>query len=134
MTNLEVEAFLSIVKTGSITKAAESLFVTQPALSRRIKALESKLGYPLISRRKGVRTIELTDEGRAFVSVAERWKLLWREAMGISELDKNAVLNVASVDSVRTYLMSGAYRLFLQRNQGTNLSVGRFTRTKPTVT
>lgn len=40
MTKLEVEAFLTIIKCGSISVAAEKLFVTQPALSRRIRALE----------------------------------------------------------------------------------------------
>lgn len=126
MTNLEVEAFLSIVKTGSITKAAESLFVTQPALSRRIKALEAELGYSLISRQKGVRKIKLTDEGRAFTAVAERWRLLWQEAKGISGLEKNDILNVASVDSVSTYVMSGLYRSFLLKNHRINLSIRTF--------
>lgn len=126
MTNLEVEAFLSIVKTGSITKAAESLFVTQPALSRRIKALETELGYSLISRRKGVRKIELTDEGRAFTSIAEKWRLLWQETKGISGLEKSDVLNVASMDSVSTYVMSGLYRSFLLKNHGINLSIRTF--------
>lgn len=126
MTNLEVEAFLSIVKTGSITKAAESLFVTQPALSRRIKTLEAELGYSLISRQKGVRRVGLTDEGRAFASVAEKWRLLWQEAKNISGLDKNNILNVASVDSVSTYVMSGLYRSFLRKNQGVNLSLRTF--------
>lgn len=126
VTNLEIEAFLAIAKTGSITKAAESLFVTQPALSRRIKTLETELGYPLIYRRKGVRKIQLTDGGLAFTSVAEKWRLLWQEAKGISMLEKNDVLNVASMDSVSTYVMSGVYRSFLQNYSGTNLSIRTF--------
>lgn len=123
MTNLEIEAFLAVVKTGSITRAADALFVTQPALSRRIKALETELGYPLIERRKGVRRIGLTEEGAAFQIVAEKWRMLWEETRGISELRKNAVLNVASVDSVSTYIMSGVYRAFLTNQAGTNLSI-----------
>ena len=44
MTEREIEAFLTIVRTGSISAAAEVLYVTQPALSRRIRALEQELG------------------------------------------------------------------------------------------
>ena len=44
MTELEIEAFLAIVRTGSISAAAQKLYVTQPALSRRIHALEQELG------------------------------------------------------------------------------------------
>lgn len=123
MTNLEIEAFLSVVKTGSITKAAESLFITQPALSRRIKTLETELGYPLISRKKGVRRVGLTEEGRAFTAVAEKWRLLWQEARDIARLENNEVLNVASVDSVSTYIMAGVFRSFLLDNPGTDLSI-----------
>lgn len=39
MTHLEIEAFFEILKAGSISCAAQNLYVTQPALSRRIKGL-----------------------------------------------------------------------------------------------
>ena len=73
MTKLEVEAFLMIVKTGSISAAAQSLFVTQPALTRRVQALEEEIGYKLFERRRGIRNIELTEAGKAFVGVARHW-------------------------------------------------------------
>ena len=46
MTFLEIEAFLKITETGSFSAAAEALYVTQPALGRRIRAMEEELGYP----------------------------------------------------------------------------------------
>ena len=64
MTEREIEAFLTIVRTGSISAAAEVLYVTQPALSRRIRALEQELGYQLFIRKKGLRNVGLTAEGR----------------------------------------------------------------------
>ena len=48
MTHPEIEAFLLAAKTGTITAAAEQLYVTQPALSRRIRSLAAALGYPLL--------------------------------------------------------------------------------------
>lgn len=44
MTFLEIEAFLNIVQFGSFSAAAEKLYVTQPALGRRIRALKKEPG------------------------------------------------------------------------------------------
>ena len=80
MTKLEIEAFLTIIKCGSISVAADKLFVTQPALSRRIRALEEELGYELFERGRGIRNIKLTDQGEEFVMIAERFLRLYAEA------------------------------------------------------
>ena len=53
----------AVVKSGSMTRAAETLHVTQPAVSHAIAELEEKLGFPLFIR-KG-RSLVLTEEGRA---------------------------------------------------------------------
>jgi len=123
MTHLEIVAFITVIKCGSITKAAETLYVSQPALSRRIKTLENELGYLLFERQKGIRNIELTDAGRMFVPVAEKWNLLWDESLNIRSLDKNAVLNVSSLDSVSTYIMPPVYQVFLQSSPAMNLTI-----------
>jgi DNA-binding transcriptional LysR family regulator len=58
-----LKAFLAITECGSLGLAAESLHVTQPALSRTIRRLESQLGVPLFERRPT--GMELTMFGRA---------------------------------------------------------------------
>lgn len=126
MTQLEIEAFLTVIKYGSITRASESLFVSQPALSRRIKALETELGYGLIVRQKGVRSIELTRAGRAFIPIAEKWQLLWQESQSLRRADSKALFTVASVDSVSMYIMSAVYQAFLQSESETQLAVRTF--------
>lgn len=123
MTHLEIEAFLNIIQYGSITKAAEKLYISQPALSRRIQTLESELGYQLIVRQKGVRSVELTDAGRAFIPIAERWRTLCQESQKIRHLDRNSILNVASVDSVSTYILPPVFHAFLQSAPKTNLTI-----------
>jgi DNA-binding transcriptional LysR family regulator len=57
-----MRSFLTVAEVGAITEAANRLGITQPALSRRIRALEEHLGAQLLNRgRKGV---SLTDVGR----------------------------------------------------------------------
>jgi len=114
MTRLEVEAFLAIIRYGSITAASEKLYVTQPALSRRLRAMEEELGYELIVRNKGVRMICLTDEGKAFIAVAEKFCHLYREAAAISNINQKLVLNLSSVGSVSTYLLPDVLHNFLE--------------------
>ena len=64
MTYGDVEAFLAILRNGSITAAAEALFITQPALSRKLKSLEQELGVRLFEREQGRHYLTLTARGR----------------------------------------------------------------------
>lgn len=123
MTALEIDAFLTVIKTGSITAAAEQLYVTQPALSRRIAALENELGYTLMERNKGIRTIKLTEKGKAFVAIAHKWKMLWSETEGISRLDGNLSLNVTAIGSLLTYVFPSVFQRFLKENDKFSLSI-----------
>lgn len=60
--NLELyRSFFYIAKYGSISKAAEKLFITQPAVSRAIRQLEDELGCALFTRTP--RGVRLTQEG-----------------------------------------------------------------------
>jgi DNA-binding transcriptional LysR family regulator len=45
-----LKTLVEVVRAGSLSRAAETLFVTQPAVSRRIKFLEEQYGYPLLDR------------------------------------------------------------------------------------
>jgi LysR family transcriptional regulator, hypochlorite-specific transcription factor HypT len=64
-----LEDFLAIAEEGGFSRAAERRHVTQPALSRRIRALEQWLGTPLFERR--THTLTLTPAGETFRPVAE---------------------------------------------------------------
>lgn len=63
-------AFLVVYRSRSITKAASILHISQPALSRKIKALEDEMGVPLLNR--GSRYVELTAAGTRVVADAEK--------------------------------------------------------------
>ena len=61
MTITQIECFVEVAKFGNVSRAAESLFITQQAVSGQIKSLEKELGFPLFERKsKGV---ALTKEG-----------------------------------------------------------------------
>jgi len=62
--------FLSIMKLGSFTKAAEELSVTQPTLSHQIRQLEEELGCELLDRTS--RNVRLTNAGEIFSNFARR--------------------------------------------------------------
>ncbi|VVE59866.1 LysR family transcriptional regulator [Pandoraea anapnoica] len=61
-----LRGFVEVVRQQSFTAAAEALFVTQPTVSKMVKALEDELGTPLMLREeRGMgRRLQLTDAGR----------------------------------------------------------------------
>lgn len=65
-----VEAFIAVCDTGSFRDAAQRLHLTQPAISKRIATLETRLGHPLFDR-VGHRIV-LTEAGRSFLPHARR--------------------------------------------------------------
>jgi LysR family transcriptional regulator for metE and metH len=60
----------SLSETGSVSRAAKRLHLTQSALSHQIKALQTYYGLPVIKRRG--QTIELTDAGNLLVQLARK--------------------------------------------------------------
>jgi DNA-binding transcriptional LysR family regulator len=65
----QLKYFLAVVETGSFTKAAERVYVTQPTLSAGIKKLETNLGTRLFDR--SARRVFLTENGTRFVERAK---------------------------------------------------------------
>lgn len=110
MTHSEIQAFLTIVKTGSLSAAAEALFVTQPALTRRIQTLEAELGYTLFYRKKGQKGTVLTEKGQIFISVAHRMEDLWKEAQNIQYAEYTDLLKLSAISSVSTYILPGVFQ------------------------
>jgi len=75
----ELEAFVTVAREGSFSKAAKALYRTQPAVSQIIQRLEQEVGHPLFDRssRRGV----LTDAGRVLLTHAERLLNLKAQAL-----------------------------------------------------
>lgn len=60
-----LQAFLAVAETGSFSRAAERIYLTQPAISKRIAALEQRLEAQLFDRIG--RRVQLTEAGRALL-------------------------------------------------------------------
>lgn len=70
MTLKDLEYFIAIAKEGSITRAAASLYVAQPALSQCLQKIEKETGVDLVVRSSS--GVVLTSEGTCFLEFAER--------------------------------------------------------------
>lgn len=117
-------AFAEVARSGSLTKAARILDLTQPALSERLIALERDLGVDLFVRtHRGVR---LTDAGRALVPHAERAIAAIAEGRRVVDemrRGKGGRLAVGAAPAVSTYVLPGVLRSFNRDHPDVELSV-----------
>lgn len=94
MTITQMECFVEVAKAGNISRAAESLFITQQAVSGQIKTLENEMGFKLFERKsKGV---ALTQEGEILF---EDWEVIVNK-LRIS-IDKAKDYNTGRSDRIR---------------------------------
>jgi DNA-binding transcriptional LysR family regulator len=66
----QLKVFLTVAETLHFGKAAQQLYMSQPALTFQIQSIESAIGIQLLNR--GRRHVELTDAGKGFVKTANR--------------------------------------------------------------
>ncbi len=74
----QLQALVQVARHQSVSRAAEAMHVTQPAVSLHLKLLEEAAGIPL-TRKQG-RNIQMTSAGELLVGYAERILKLWEEA------------------------------------------------------
>jgi DNA-binding transcriptional LysR family regulator len=70
LSSRQLRAVLALAEYRSFVAAASSLKISQPALTRTIKLIETELGVPLFSR--STRQVTVTDAGKEFAALAER--------------------------------------------------------------
>jgi LysR family transcriptional regulator, transcriptional activator of the cysJI operon len=100
----EVETFLAIVRTGSLARAARAVHASQSTVSYRLDCLEKRLGQRLVLRARGVKGVELTDAGRRYLELAERWERLVSEAARIRG-HHHPKLAIGTADAISIYLL-----------------------------
>lgn len=116
MEHSKIEAFVSIVETGSITKAAEKLYISQSTLSDRLAALEGELGTRLIHRGPGNKKLELTEKGVDFLDYAARYLELNKEIEDWKLNRQHSQLKISAPQSVNAYLFRDFYKGYLNKD------------------
>ena len=122
MTHTGIECFLAICRHKTGSAAAEVLYITQPSLSARLKALEQELGFSLFFRCKGSREMVLTPAGQEFYPLAVQYASLMEQMRKLGSAQAST-LRISCFNSLGTYLLPDVYKLFLQSNPTLNLQV-----------
>lgn len=112
----DLYAFRALVEYSNFRLAAESICLSQSALSRRIEKLESALGIKLFDRT--TRRVTLTLYGQTFAERSDQ--LLANVEMVLADIDKVSqdrvgLVTVATVPSAAYYFMPGVIRRFQTR-------------------
>jgi LysR family transcriptional regulator, transcriptional activator of the cysJI operon len=104
--NFRLTVFRKVAEQLSFRKAAEELYLTQPAVSQQIKALEEELGVVLLDRSGS--QVKLTPAGTALLQYAEESGRLLREARhAIANLSgtQSGVLSLGASTTIAQYVL-----------------------------
>lgn len=97
----QLRYFIAVADTLSFSRAAESVYLSQSALSRQIMDLEREVGLPLL--RRSTRQVELTDAGRALQKSAKelisRWEKMLPEVRNQVAEEQQALSLTIGVDA-----------------------------------
>ncbi|MBL8228296.1 MAG: LysR family transcriptional regulator [Bryobacterales bacterium] len=122
----QLHTFLEIVRLKSFSKAAQSCFRTQPAISAQVRQLEQEVNAPLFDR-LGTR-IALTAAGKIFAEYAEQILDLRRRAQdSINELERTprGELVIAANESTCIYVLPEVFSDYRQQFPNVQLHVDR---------
>jgi len=122
--NFRLKVFRAVAEHLSFRKAAEHLFLTQPAVTLQIKALEEDLGLRLFDR-SGNR-VSLTQHGSLLVSYAKKIAVLASEAereLGTDEANFAGELSLGVSTTIAQYVLPRLLGAFLDENPRVQFSL-----------
>jgi DNA-binding transcriptional LysR family regulator len=127
MTLRQLEYLVAVIDEGSLGRAAQRLYVSQPTLSQQIRALEAELGGPLLERlARGVRPTAageaLLPAARAAIAAAERARRSARMVLGLEAGE----LEIATVGTVAYGLLPLLLRRWRSRHRGVTVRMNEF--------
>lgn len=111
-----LKAFAETVRCESITKAAQNLHLTQPALSQQLRNLERELGHEILIRSN--RGVDLTEAGKVLYSYAQSFIVLKDNLchdLAVLENRMNEELSIGTCIPVGQYALPCALYLFKQK-------------------
>ncbi|CFM37801.1 LysR family regulatory protein [Bordetella pertussis] len=115
----QIEAFLAVVDLGTVTRAAETMYVTQSAVSRLISRLEREVGFTLFDRRQGL--MAPTAEAKALHAEAMRSYIGLKEiqfaAQRIAQIG-SGMLKVCVMSSLQQGALPRLVTEFMRKHPG----------------
>jgi DNA-binding transcriptional LysR family regulator len=127
----QLRAFCYAVKFGTLTRAAEALFLSQPSVSLQLGALESELGCSLIERRR--RRVTLTSEGQILYEIArplvEGLEGIDEQFFALTRSGGRSTLDIACGNSTIQYLLPDMVASFRGRHDDVHLNLHNVTGT-----
>lgn len=124
MDDFRLKVFVAAARTLSFTRAAAQLCISQPAVSKHIRELESRYNVPLFTRR-GSR-LELTDAGATLLVAAERLADDYRRLeyeMGLCTSRVEGELRLGASTTVAQYVLPSVLAHFTARFPGVRVSL-----------
>jgi LysR family transcriptional regulator, low CO2-responsive transcriptional regulator len=124
VTLTQLQAFLAVVRRGSVTAAAEELVVTQPSVSAAVSALEREVGVQLTER--AGRTLRPTPAGAAYASYAsDVLGLLNQGARAAREaaMGDGRTLRISAVTTAGEFLAPQLIQAFREHRPGLEVSL-----------
>lgn len=124
VTLTQLVAFLTVVRRGSVTAAAEELVVTQPSVSAAVSALERELGVRLTER--AGRTVRPTAAGAAYAPYASDVLGLLEQGVRVAreaETAQTHTLRISAVTTAGEYLVPQLIQAFRERRPDLDISL-----------
>ena len=125
MMNLyQLQSFVTVISEGSMTAAADKLFLTQPAISQQIKNLEDDLGVELLVR--GVRQIRPTLQGEVLFDYAKKVLQLSQQAeIAVKTMgaELKGQIRVGTLNSLGVQLISPIVSRLLKYNPKLSIKI-----------
>lgn len=118
-----LDVFVITASKPNFSKSAKAMSVTQSTLSRQIRLLETELSYPLFLRKKGTRTIELTPQGKEFLTLTTKIHGLWQEALEIGHRTEADKLTVSVMKTVMSYTIPHPMQRFIEQHSDVQLQI-----------
>jgi len=115
---------VSVTELGSITAAAEAHYVTQPAISIRLRKLQDELGVALVEA--DGRRVRLTRAGEVVLDYARRFgrleEELLREIADLEGLERGRIA-IGTIDAASAYVLPRVFSRFHERYPGIDISL-----------
>lgn len=120
----QLKVFVEVARQKSFSRAAETIFLTQPTVSAHIKALENEVGTLLLDRSQ--RELQLTDAGKVLLRYARQLLAIKEEAIFATQEERRVIdghLEIASSSVPGAYILPELMSSFLEKHPAVTFAV-----------